>query len=116
MALEYTAHDAAGELTTLAAPTLVAATLSHGVENHASFAPLAARNAARAVACLYVVVACELVAAVRALRMRGAAPAGAGTLAIFQRIAPALPSEMADRPLTTDIATAVQQLRSGVLR
>ncbi|WP_043262796.1 aromatic amino acid lyase [Streptomyces sp. CT34] len=54
--------------------------LCQGFEELASFASLAARQALRTVESLRVVLACLLVAAVRALRQRGTPPA-AGTAA-----------------------------------
>ncbi|MFI6507157.1 aromatic amino acid lyase [Streptosporangium sp. NPDC050855] len=72
MILEYVAHSALGELRHLAAPvTLGGAVLSLGTEDHASFTPQAARSSLAAVEPLEIVLACELVASVRALRLRG---------------------------------------------
>ncbi|MBB2911365.1 histidine ammonia-lyase [Streptosporangium becharense] len=72
MILEYVAHSALAELRQLATPvTLAGAVLSLGTEDHASFAPQAARSALAAAEPLEIVLACELVAAARALRGRG---------------------------------------------
>ncbi|MER5620074.1 aromatic amino acid lyase [Streptosporangium sp. NPDC002544] len=72
MILEYVAHSALAELRHLAAPvTLGGAVLSLGTEDHASFTPQAARSALAAVEPLEIVLACELVASVRTLRLRG---------------------------------------------
>jgi histidine ammonia-lyase len=71
--------------------------LSRGLEEDASFASLAARQALEAVEPLRAVLACELVAAVRALRMRG--------LPVPEEVA-ALPCDTADRDLTGDLETA----------
>ncbi|MFF3439767.1 aromatic amino acid lyase [Streptosporangium sp. NPDC002721] len=72
MILEYVAHSALAELRHLAAPvTLGGAVLSLGTEDHASFTPQAARSALAAAEPLEIVLACELVASVRALRRRG---------------------------------------------
>ncbi|MFD0658592.1 aromatic amino acid lyase [Thermocatellispora tengchongensis] len=71
MILEYVAQDALAELRHLAAPvTTGSATMSHGVEDHAGFATQAARRALAAVEPLEIVLACELVAAARAIRLR----------------------------------------------
>ncbi|HEY0452616.1 aromatic amino acid ammonia-lyase, partial [Actinophytocola sp.] len=73
MILEYVAHDALATLRQAALPvTLGTAIVSRGVEDHASFATQAARQAGEAAAAYRQVLACELVAAVRALRMRPA--------------------------------------------
>ncbi|GAA0822027.1 aromatic amino acid ammonia-lyase [Streptosporangium amethystogenes subsp. fukuiense] len=72
MILEYVAHSALAELRHLAAPvTLGGAVLSLGTEDHASFTPQAARSALAAIEPLEIVLACELVASVRTLRLRG---------------------------------------------
>jgi histidine ammonia-lyase len=95
MILEYVAHSALAELRHLAAPvTLGGAVLSLGTEDHASFTPQAARSALAAVEPLEIVLACELVASVRTLRLRGV-PCG-------------LPLDPAldDRPLDADLDVA----------
>jgi histidine ammonia-lyase len=108
MILEYTANSALGEIRSLAAPAAQAGVfLSQGVENHASFASLAARQTTRALRLMAIVVAIELIAAVRATRLRGAPPRGQGTRATFDRAAQALSAEMADRPLTSDLDAAI---------
>ena len=66
-----------------------AVSVARGVESHASLAPVAVRRASEALAALRVLVATELVVAVRALRLAGRAPAGAGTRALFARAAAA---------------------------
>ncbi|WP_326643798.1 aromatic amino acid lyase [Streptosporangium sp. NBC_01755] len=72
MILEYVAHSALAELRHLAAPvTLGGAVLSLGTEDHASFTPQAARSTLASVEPLEIVLACELVTSVRALRLRG---------------------------------------------
>ncbi|MGH3494403.1 MAG: aromatic amino acid ammonia-lyase, partial [Sciscionella sp.] len=70
MILEYVAHDALGELRHTAAPvTLGTAVISRGLEDHASFSSQAARSTSAAIEAYRVVLACELIAAVRALSM-----------------------------------------------
>ncbi len=114
MGLEYVAASALARVRVLAAPaSLGTAVLSRGVEDHASFAPEAARATADTVGALRTVVACELVAATRALRLSGAGPAelGPGPLAeLYARAAAALPAELADRPLTGDVQLATALL------
>ncbi|WP_329085023.1 MULTISPECIES: aromatic amino acid lyase [unclassified Streptosporangium] len=95
MILEYVAHSALAELRHLAAPvTLGGAVLSLGTEDHASFTPQAARSALAAAEPLEIVLACELVASVRALRLRG--------LPCDLPLDPA----MEDRPLDADLDAA----------
>jgi histidine ammonia-lyase len=107
MILEYTASAALAELRGLAAPvSLGTAVLSHGVEEHAAFSPQAARAAAAMVPPLRTVLACELVAAVRALRQRGTKPAGSALRTAYDLCLRFLPSGNEDRPLDTDIAAA----------
>lgn len=109
MILEYTASSALAELRSLAAPvSLGAAVLSRGVEEHAAFSPQAARAAAAMVPPLRTVVACELIAAVRGLRQRDIAPAGAQLRALYEECRGRLPDDDEDRPLDTDIAAAEQ--------
>lgn len=110
MLLEYVAADALGELRALATPAgLQSVVLSRGVEEDASFAALAARQALRGVTALRTVLACELVAAVRALRLRGGLPAGSALGAALQACAE-LPPELGDRDLTPDLSLAGELL------
>ncbi|WP_255955250.1 aromatic amino acid ammonia-lyase [Streptomyces odontomachi] len=112
MILEYSANSALAEVHAAAAPASLAhAVLSQGVEEGASFATQAARKALRVVDAYRLVLACELVAAVRALRLRGgppdpAVPAGQA----YAHAAAALDPDMTDRPLTGDVATAAAVL------
>jgi histidine ammonia-lyase len=109
MILEYTAGAALAELRGLAAPvSLGTAVLSRGAEEHAAFSPQAARAAAAMVPRFRTVLACELAAAVRALRQRGAQPAGTRLRAVYDRGLSRLPDDDEDRPLDTDIAAAEQ--------
>jgi histidine ammonia-lyase len=57
-----------------------------------------------------VVLACELVAAVRALRMRGVRPVGRALASVFDRADVTLPASVADRPLDGDLAAAEELL------
>jgi histidine ammonia-lyase len=52
------------------------------------------------------VLACELVAAVRALRLRSIRPGAPGLAAAFDLAAEALSADTADRPLDSDLAAA----------
>jgi histidine ammonia-lyase len=105
--LEYTAHAAAAEVRSLVTPVAAqTVSVARGVESHASLAPIAARRAHEALDALRVLVAVELVACVRALRLAGHDPVGAGTRALYDRAAAQLDPDMHDRPLATDIETA----------
>lgn len=106
MVIEYVAASALGSLRALATPAgLQTVTLSRGVEDDASFASLAAVNAIAAAQTYRTLLACELVAAVRAVRMRGldlmATPLGAALSACEP-----LETATADRDLTADIEVA----------
>jgi histidine ammonia-lyase len=108
MILEYSANSALAELRAGAAPASAGhAVLSRGVEEAASFAPQAARQALRAVDAYRLVLACELVAAVRALRMLPAPPP-APVFAVLDE--PALPAATEDRALTPDVTAAAALL------
>ncbi|MET9267554.1 aromatic amino acid ammonia-lyase [Amycolatopsis sp. NPDC004079] len=107
MILEYVAHDALTELRQAALPaTLGTAVVSRGIEDHASFSTQAARAATAAAAAYRQVLACELVAAVRALRIRKAELVDLPVRAAFAAAVGVLDERLEDRPLTEDIAKA----------
>lgn len=107
MILEYTAHAAAAEVRSLAAPTASQTTsVQSGVESHASFAGHSARRASEAVGHMALAVSAELVLAVRALRMRGVRPRGAGVRALYDAAAERLDPDLQDRPLSGDLEAA----------
>jgi histidine ammonia-lyase len=107
LVLEYTAHSAAAEVRSLVTPVAAqTVSVSRGVESHASLAPIAARRAAETLQALRVVVATELVVAVRALRLAGHEPVGAGTRPLFDVAAARLNPDLSDRPLHPDVETA----------
>ncbi|MGC9542675.1 aromatic amino acid ammonia-lyase [Streptomyces sp. UG1] len=112
MILEYAAGAALGDLRAFSAPaSLGHAVLSRGVEEQASFASLAARQTLRACGAYRLVVGCELVAAVRALRQRGLRPDPelpvGRALALAESV---LDDDLADRPLTDDVTAAAALL------
>jgi histidine ammonia-lyase len=111
MMLEYVAHAALAELRLDAAPAVLGgAVLSRGVEEHASFAPQGVERARAGLAAYRTVLGCELVAAVRGLRMAGVAP-GTGALGEGYRLAAeVLPASVRERPLDADVAAAVALL------
>ncbi|MFF0017219.1 aromatic amino acid ammonia-lyase [Streptomyces sp. NPDC005374] len=112
MILEYAAAAALGDLRAFSAPaSLGHAVLSRGVEEQASFASLAARQTLRACAAYRLVVGCELVCAVRALRQRGLRPGPDLAVGRALELAEAvLEEDSADRPLTDDVTAATALL------
>lgn len=112
MILEYAAGAALGDLRAFSAPaSLGHAVLSRGVEEQASFASLAARQTLRACGAFRLVVGCELVAAVRALRQRDLRPdPGLPAGRALELAEAALEPEQADRPLTDDVTAAAALL------
>jgi histidine ammonia-lyase len=98
-----------------AAPAaLGGAVLSRGVEDHAGFATQSVRATSDAVAAYRAVLACELIAATRALRLRGRPPAPGGALRrAFDLADSALEQTAADQPLDSDL-TAAQAALTGI--
>ncbi|MER5195356.1 aromatic amino acid lyase [Streptomyces sp. NPDC002755] len=112
MILEYSTNSALAELRSGATPASAGhAVLSRGLEEAASFAGQAARQTSRATDAYTTVLACELVAAVRALRML---PAQAQSLRppveVFAAATAVLPAGTEDRPLTGDVTAAAELL------
>lgn len=112
MILEYSATAALGDLRAFCAPaSLGHAVLSRGVEEQASFASLAARQTLRACRAYRLVVGCELVSAVRALRLRDHTPDESLPAGRALRLAmDVLDDDPADRPLTEDVTAAAALL------
>ncbi|MDO0933710.1 aromatic amino acid ammonia-lyase [Streptomyces sp. DG2A-72] len=112
MILEYAAAAALGDLRAFSAPaSLGHAVLSRGVEEQASFASLAARQTLRACGAYRLVVGCELVAAVRALRLRDLRPDPELPVGRALELAESvLDDDLADRPLTDDVTAATALL------
>ncbi|MFC4945535.1 aromatic amino acid ammonia-lyase [Pseudonocardia sp. GCM10023141] len=107
MILEYVAHDALGELRHNASPvTLGTAVISRGLEDHASFSTHAARSTRAAADAYRTVIACELLGAVRALRLAGAEIPPAPVADAFRLAAGRLPMVEADHPLSDEVAEA----------
>lgn len=108
MILEYAAGAALGDLRAFSAPaSLGHAVLSRGVEEQASFASLAARQTLRACDAYRLVVGCELVAAVRALRQRDLRPDPDLPVGRALELAESvLDADSTDRPLTHDVTVA----------
>jgi histidine ammonia-lyase len=113
MILEYVAHDALAQLRQAALPvTIGTAVVSRGLEDHASFATQAARQARHVATAYRHVLACELVAAVRALRMRSASLLDLPVRAAYDLAGAVLSADLNDRPLSDDIAHAATVLDS----
>jgi histidine ammonia-lyase len=109
--LEYIAHSALAALRHgAAAAALGSAVLSRGMEEHASFSALAAHRTTDVLPAYEVVLACELVAAVRSLRQRGVTDIAGPLGAAFHRVSGVLDETMADRPLADDVAAATRVL------
>ncbi|HET9168356.1 MAG TPA: aromatic amino acid lyase [Actinospica sp.] len=110
MILEYVGASALGRLRAAATPAgLQSVVLSQGVEEDASFASLAAGQALDAVVHFRTLLACELVAAVRGLRLADRTPADPRLRRAVELCADQ-PAELADRDLSADIAAAEKVL------
>jgi len=106
MVLEYTAGSALETVRTLADPSSRhTISISLGTEDHASFATRAVLAAREQVGAARVVVACELVAVVRALRAVDGVTLGSEAERLLDVCAD-LPTSRDDRPLVDDIAIA----------
>jgi histidine ammonia-lyase len=113
MILEYVTQSAIADIRRLAAPAaLGSAVLSRGVEEHAGFSTQSARATTDVVAAYRVVLAGELIAAIRALRLRRVTPARGALGEAFALAAAALSEDTADRPLDGDLAAAQDLLPS----
>ncbi|MFD8423427.1 aromatic amino acid ammonia-lyase [Streptomyces sp. NPDC059668] len=112
MILEYSAAAAVAEVQACATPAALGhVVLSQGTEEAASFATQAARKTLRLTDAYRLVLGCELVAAVRALRQRGTAPdplTSAGRA--YARATTVLNPAMEDRSLSADVASAAALL------
>lgn len=89
---------------------LASAVVSRGLEDHAGFASHAARLTETTVEAFRQVLACILVVAVRALRMRAAELPDIPARAAYELAAEQLPADLEDRSLTEDVYSAVNLL------
>jgi histidine ammonia-lyase len=113
MMLEYTAAAAAAEARLLAgAMATQAVWASLGIESHASLAATAAAHTDRVLGRLRILVAIELVAAVRALALAGRMPTGPAPRSLYEAASRALPTGRDDRQFGRDVEIA-QDLLSG---
>lgn len=112
MVLEYTAASALDTVRSLAVPSSGGSiSISIGAEDHASFASRAAQAARALVRAGRVVVACELVAAVRGVRAGSTDDVVIGApLRDVLQVCGDLPDDRTDRVLIGDIDTAVNLL------
>jgi histidine ammonia-lyase len=111
MILEYIAHSALADIRHTAAPAgLGNAVLSRGAEEHASFSAQAAHRSTEVLPSYATVLACELVAAVRALRQRAITPGSGGLREAYERACGVLDVSAVDRPLDLDIEAAAAVL------
>lgn len=116
MILEYVAQDALARARILSTPVSTGhASLSLGLEEHASFSTQAAWGCEQVVELAAVVLGCELVAAVRALRTDPDRLPPAGPLRdLHDRAGAVLDEDRSDRPLTEDLAAAVRLVHEGM--
>jgi histidine ammonia-lyase len=102
MVVEYVAATVLGDLRDAAAPASTQSiTLSRGIEDTASFASLAARKLLTAADRYELLVSCELVAALRAIRISAPPLSSAQQAAVA--LCAELPAGLEDRDLTGDI-------------
>ena len=75
-----------------------------------------ATRTAQMLEAMSVLVATELVVAMRALRMSGRTPAGAGVQELYEAAARALPAGLEDRAFGRDVEAARELLTPGAAR
>jgi histidine ammonia-lyase len=106
---EYLAADALARLRADAAPVVLGTVaISHGLEEHASFAWQAAGQTRHALLHLRTVLALEWVVAERALRMKKVS--GDGVLGPLRALATGFDARLEDRPIGPDAALAAAAL------
>jgi histidine ammonia-lyase len=111
MILENSAQDAQSDLRNAAMPVALGhAVLSRGVEDHSPFTSQAARQTNRAHVALRLVLATELVGAVRGLRLRGIEPAKGTVLGDVYTCVDVLDKDTADRSPAADVELAADLL------
>ena len=115
MILEYLAQDALARARIVASPVSTGhASVSLGLEEHASFSTQAAWACEQMVELAPMVFGCELLTAVRAIRMgRDQLPAGP-LRDVYERCATVLGDDRSDRPLDVDLAAAARLVAQGL--
>jgi histidine ammonia-lyase len=115
MILEYLAQDALARARIMSSPVSTGhAVVSLGLEEHASFSTQAVWACEQMVELAPVVLGCELVAAVRALRMAPGRLPDTPLRQVYDAAAGVLSEERADRPFTDDLAAAVRLVEAGL--
>ena len=115
MILEYLAQDALARARIMTTPVSTGhAVVSLGLEEHASFSTQAVWACEQMVELAPVVLGCELVAAVRALRMDPGRAPGRGLREVYDAAAAVLDEERSDRPFDADLAAAVRLVEGGL--
>lgn len=113
MISEYVVQDLLTEIRVGMQPTAAGTlTISLGLEEHASFATQGARSLRAMTRLAPTLLAAELVAAVRALRMAPSRLTGGTARDAFDLAAKALDASLDDRPLGDDLARATALLPS----
>ncbi len=111
MVCEYVAASALGAIRAAAVPAgLQTVALSRGVEEDASFASLAAQQCLSIAGLYRELLACELVAAVRAHRMRPSRQSRGGLVDDALELCSSLPADLVDRDLSSDLRIAADLL------
>jgi histidine ammonia-lyase len=111
MISEYVVQDLLTEIRVGMQPTAAGTlTISLGLEEHASFATQGARSLRAMTRLAPTLLAAELVAAVRALRMAVGRLSGGAAGRAFELAAAVVDPEMDDRPLGTDLERAAELL------
>jgi histidine ammonia-lyase len=116
MILEYLAQDALARARIMASPVSTGhAVVSLGLEEHASFSTQAVWACEQMVELAPVVLGCELIASVRALRMDTERTPSAGPLReVYDAVASQLGESRADRPFDDDLEAAVRLVEQGL--
>jgi histidine ammonia-lyase len=115
MILEYLTQDALARARLVTTPVSTGhANVSLGLEEHASFSTQAAWACEEMVRVAPVVLGCELVAAVRALRMDPDRLPDAPVRRVYDAAAAVLSPEREDRPFDDDLAAAVRLVGAGL--
>jgi len=115
MILEYLAQDALARCRIMTTPVSTGhAVVSLGLEEHASFSTQAVWACERMVELAPVVLGCELVAAVRALRSDPDRLPRSPVREVYRRASAVLDGDRADRPFDDDLAAAVRLVEAGL--
>jgi histidine ammonia-lyase len=115
MILEYLAQDALARARIMTTPVSTGhAVVSLGLEEHASFSTQAVWACEQMVELAPVVLGCELVAAVRALRMDPGRLPDSPVRGVYDAAAAVLCEARSDRPFDDDLAAAVRLVGLGL--